>query len=128
MSNKNSFPNPEDVYFDISYLVSQLNDELKSCHAMGLILFPKIKKGKHGKRIVIDYINYYKFDKLTFRELFRGKLYSMMLILLKVRFLNFYKLNDAPLWLFPIYKVGKYIYPFLMPIALYFSSIQTVDA
>lgn len=127
MSNSNSFPSPEDVYFDISYLVSQLNDELKSCQAMGLILFPKIKKGKHGKEIQIDYINYYQEDKLTYRELCRGKLYNMILIRLWSRFLNFYKSNDEHLLLFLFYKIGKYLCLCLKPIAEYFSSIHFAD-
>lgn len=50
MSVSNKIQRAEDVYFEINYLVSRLNDELMSSHAEGLILFPSIKKGENTQK------------------------------------------------------------------------------
>jgi hypothetical protein len=127
MLKSKEYQNAESVFLKIHFLTEQLNDELSTCHIDGLIIFPKIKTLGFRKSIELSYINYLDEDNLSYRELFRGKLYSMILIRLKTRFLNFYRSNGEPLLLSPVYKIGKYIYLFLMRLALNFSSVLTVD-
>lgn len=107
----------------IDLLLSRLNDELKTCHVDGLVVLPKINK---QGLIELYYINVNR-PNLTYRELLCGKLYSMILIRLKTRYLKFHNANGERLLPRLFYKIGKSIYPFLISVALRFSSIAIVD-
>ncbi|QEK50770.1 hypothetical protein FYC62_03115 [Pedobacter aquae] len=104
-------------------MVDDLNLELQTSSVYDIIYKLKITDKKTIELKTKNVFN----PNLSFRELFRGKLYSMILIRLKTRFLNFYRSNGEPLWLVPVYRIGKFCYLFLMPLALSFSSILIVD-
>ena len=123
MFSKESIENAETIATKIQFLVDRVNTELSCCHVEDLVIKPFLK----NNQIKLDIINIARGDEMSYRELFRGKLYSMILIRLRTRFLNFYRSNGEPLWLFPFYKICKASYPSLAQLFLNLSSVWIVD-